>query len=240
MTGDAARFYDDYWRSRDVPRTRARSESRAALAIALLRRHPPAGAAPRDGSLRLLELGCGPGFALERFAAAGFDARGIDVSPEAVAAARARGLRVEAAGLGDPLPPGPHDVIALLEVLEHLVDPLAVLSRARLVLAPGGRLLVSLPNELHLLRRLAVLAGRPGFGGHDDPHLRHFDDHHARRLFAAADLRVIARASDPLAPPRRRALRALLRPAARLLPGLLAISNVYLLEPRDGAGAVEL
>src|SRR5207244_9581953 len=48
-----------------------------------------------------------------------------------------------------PLAPGSLDCILYGDVLEHLVDPGAVLTRHRRLLAPGGLLLCSLPNAQH-------------------------------------------------------------------------------------------
>lgn len=233
---------DRFWEAEDHERAAARSAERADLALGLLAR---AGIAP----CRLLDAGCGPGWTLERFAAAGFDARGADASPAAVALARGRGLAAETLDLERDAIPGRFPLIAAFEVLEHLRDPLATLGKLAAALEPGGRLLVSLPNEFHLARRLAVLAGcawirgdRPGaawaghrtFGGHDDPHLRHFTPALAERLFAAAGLAVIGRAFAGLAPPRRKALAGLSRRLAALRPSLFAIAGVFLLAPSDG------
>jgi SAM-dependent methyltransferase len=42
---------------------------------------------------------------------------------------------------------GPFDVITMWHVLEHLPDPMAALERSHELLAPGGRLIVSVPNN---------------------------------------------------------------------------------------------
>ena len=229
---DAARRYDEYWRVRDVEPARARSEGRALLALELLRTLPDLSPGT-DRRPRLLELGCGPGWALEKFAAAGYEARGVEISPVAVEAARSRGLEVEEKNIEGGLPGGEWEVLAFLEVLEHLVNPLSVLRDAKSLLAAGGCMVVSLPNEFHLLRRLAVLFGRARFGGHDDPHLHHFDGHLARRLLMDAGQTILGRRSDSLVPARRPFLKCLSRPWASLFPGLFALSNVYLLRPAE-------
>ena len=230
--------YDRYWLERDVERTRARSRARAALALRLLTR------AGRTGG-RLLEVGCGPGWALDVFRAAGYDASGVDVSREAAERARERGLRVLVGDLERWAVGGPGamrelgtqdglidaEVLVALEVLEHLVDPLGVLTALSTGLAAGSHLVVSLPNEFHLLRRLQILAGCVSFGGHRDPHLRYFDERKARSLFAEAGLRVLARLDDSLVPPRARLSRALARPLVAVAPRLLSLSHVFLLTP---------
>ncbi len=42
---------------------------------------------------------------------------------------------------------GPFDVVTMWHVLEHLPEPVAALERAAELLAPGGRLIVSVPNN---------------------------------------------------------------------------------------------
>ena len=221
-----SRDYDRYWQERDLERARARSQARARLALRLL-----SDARGEKRGRRLLEVGCGPGWALEVFRESGYDVRGVDISPRAVEMGSRRGLEMETLNLELDEIPGGYDVVVALEVLEHLVNPLQVLEKLKAALVRGGHLVVSLPNEFHLGRRLSVLCGRPGFGGHDDPHLRFFDEVHARRLFAASGLRVLERLSDSIAPPRWRLLKNLSRALVRVLPGPLALAHLFLLEP---------
>jgi len=235
MAVDAARYYDQYWAERDGRRTEARSRERARAAVELFRGEGVA-------SGRLLDAGCGPGYSLDEFRAAGFDAIGVDASASAVESARARGhdartvdleagSSLAAAGLAAPFAG-----IAALEVLEHLVDPLRVLTTLAPLLAPAGRLVVSLPNEVALPARLRVLAGRLPFGGHDDPHIRHFDRRSARRLIAASGLRLLGQRSVNVLPPRWGALRAATLPLVNLWPGAFAIATLYLLAPATAGG----
>jgi 2-polyprenyl-3-methyl-5-hydroxy-6-metoxy-1,4-benzoquinol methylase len=235
MAIDAKTVYDRYWAARDRARSEPRSRERAGIAIGLL----------RDAGIsrgRLVDLGCGPGWTLDAFRAAGFDARGVDGSSVAVEEARARGLDALLLDLEDAdqgslrcATGDGFDAVLLLEVLEHLADPLAVLRKARGLLAPGGLMVVSLPNEIALPARLSILAGRLPFGGHDDPHVRHFDRRRARRLFADAGLRILASEPVSIVPPRMRVLRSLLGPATRLAPGCFALAIVHLVREEEHA-----
>ncbi len=241
---DSAKRYDEYWRERDEIRSRARSRSRAFLALRLLEK---VGMSPGDPATvpapSLYEIGCGPGWALEVFREAGFDVRGCDVSPEAVGRARELGLEVrcrdieEAEQGEDPAEEG-SDVLVALEVLEHLKEPLPVLKEMSARAAPGGSLVISLPNENHLLSRLLRLLGRPERGGEGDPHLHHFDRPAALRLFKDAGLRVLDRFDDSIAPPRMPMVRWLLSPLLVLMPGLFSLAHVFLLKAgREGQAA---
>lgn len=61
---------------------------------------------------------------------------------------RACGIQATATAL--PLPKHSVDVLLATEVIEHLVDPLALLDEVRRVLSPQGLLILSTPNPLSL------------------------------------------------------------------------------------------
>ena len=122
--------------------------------------------------------------------------------------------------------PGPSMPSVVLEVLEHLVDPEAAVGRILARLAPGGSLVLSLPNEFHAVRRISILAGREPFGGHDDPHVRHFGRRSVRRFAAACGLRIVASRVTSIVPPGWGILSGAGRVLARALPRLFALSFV--------------
>jgi 2-polyprenyl-3-methyl-5-hydroxy-6-metoxy-1,4-benzoquinol methylase len=85
------------------------------------------------------------------------------------------------------------DWLLLLDVLEHLLDPLAVLKRCSSLLAPDGRVLISIPNVAHTSVRVQLLRGHFEYtetGLLDRTHLRFFDQDSVRELLAAADLDI--------------------------------------------------
>jgi SAM-dependent methyltransferase len=103
---------------------------------------------------RLLEVGCAYGFFLEE-AARLYEAVGIDVSEHAVARARAQGLDARVGTIeGAGLPDAHFDAVAILETIEHLPSPFAVLSQAARVSRPGAALVVSTGDIDSLLGRL--------------------------------------------------------------------------------------
>lgn len=85
------------------------------------------------------------------------------------------------------------DAVLLLDVLEHLHDPLAVLRNVTRVVGEHGRLILSIPNVAHAAVRLALLSGRFQYtelGLLDRTHVRFFDKPAVDQLLADADMVV--------------------------------------------------
>lgn len=109
-------------------------------------------ALPARGAV--LEFGCGAGRNLEALGRARPELRrvGIDVSRTALARAAARMPEVELRRADDPDGPipaddGEFDAVLVLDVLEHLADPVHALAELRRVLKPGGALHLQVPCE---------------------------------------------------------------------------------------------
>jgi SAM-dependent methyltransferase len=82
---------------------------------------------------------------------------------------------------------GPFDAITMWHVLEHLPEPLAALERAAELLAPGGRLVVSVPNNDSWQARL----GGDDWLHLDIPrHIYHFTPGSLSQLVERAGFRV--------------------------------------------------
>ncbi len=56
-------------------------------------------------------------------------------------------------------PDGPFDAIVMFNVLEHLVDPVAILTRAKSWLTPQGKIHILVPNAFSFHRRLGRAMG---------------------------------------------------------------------------------
>ena len=99
-----------------------------------------------DRTYRIVDVGCGPGFFLEKLARFG-SVKGIDPSAAALAYARQRGAAVAQGALPDQLPCAAdwYDVVTLLDVLEHVEDDLRALRELHRILKYRGVLLCAVP-----------------------------------------------------------------------------------------------
>lgn len=102
----------------------------------------------RQPPARILELGSAHGGFVSMLRWAGYDATGLDLSPEIVAGAR---LRFDVPILQGPveaqdIPPGSLDVIVLMDVLEHLGDPKATLRHCAGLLKADGLFFLQTPQ----------------------------------------------------------------------------------------------
>jgi len=106
---------------------------------------------------RLFDVGCGRGDLLASFAERGWSVEGCDLSDTAVTVCGERGFRVRHGALPEvatDVEPEAFDVVVYRHALEHVNDPVRDLELARRLLAPGGTVLISMPNWDSWQRRL--------------------------------------------------------------------------------------
>ncbi len=132
---------------------------------------------PKSGPLRILEVGAGTGSNLELLQGFGqVDAIEPDDGARAFAEARS-GLKLKGGYLPDvPIDDGAYDLIVLLDVLEHIPDDVGALAYLKAKLAPGGKLLLTVPGAPWM------------WSAHDVAH------HHQRR-YTTAQLRGVVGAA---------------------------------------------
>lgn len=108
----------------------------------------------------VLELGSGIGTNLGVFAPNN-RVQGVEGMGEAVLESKARGIIAIQADLEEPLalPSNSADWVLCIDVLEHLMNPVACLESARRLLRADGRLIVNVPNHFDWRGRMRVLFG---------------------------------------------------------------------------------
>lgn len=158
----------------------------------------------------VLDIGCADGSLSKHLLERGCHIVGVDLDPAALEVAAQvlhdvrrvdlmNDLETQLLSIMEARSGQTFDVIIALDVLEHLIDPIAVLrSLVDTCLAPHGRVVVSLPNISHGAVRLALLEGqfdyRPA-GLLDNTHLRFFTRDSAHALLDAASLQPIVQIS---------------------------------------------
>ena len=185
---------------------------------------------------RVLDVGCAEGYLARVLAQRGSTVVGLEADPRAAALAREACAVVVVGDAEDPAVrarlAGPFDRILFGDVLEHLRAPDDVLRWAAALLAPDGRIVVSLPNIAHWTGRRELLRGRFPQADHglfDRTHLRFFTRATAHALVARAGLEVDAEAFAGAPLPLESRLPALARLRAPLVaraPELLALQIV--------------
>ncbi|MFM2310348.1 MAG: hypothetical protein RLY87_2470 [Chloroflexota bacterium] len=112
---------------------------------------------------RVLEIGVNPGQFTEMLVEAGYEVYGTDIFPEHRAEVWQRlGVEVRRWNIDieePPYPAGFFDIIVFSEVIEHLANPpLAALEQFATMLAPGGHVVISTPNQFYFKSRMRTLA----------------------------------------------------------------------------------
>jgi len=160
-----------------------------------LERHVPGH--PRS----LVDIGCGIGEFIASASAAGWTTIGLEPSREAAAYGVERGRAIACATLEGYLaqggPPALPNAAVLKDVLEHVLDPMALLRLIHGMLAPEGALVIRVPNDFNPLQELArsSLNLRPWWIAVPD-HINYFDHASIRRFVEAAGFRVAEQWAD--------------------------------------------
>jgi 2-polyprenyl-3-methyl-5-hydroxy-6-metoxy-1,4-benzoquinol methylase len=158
-----------------------------AAALIYRRDIRPALPAARLGPL--MDIGCGQGGLVRLLLADGYDAEGIDISPEQVALARRSGLRrIRQGDYREILREcaGQFAAVTAIDVLEHLTNDevLVTFDAVASALMPGGIFIARVPNAVS------------PFGGHirygDLTHESWFTARSVRQVAAAADFGSVA------------------------------------------------
>jgi SAM-dependent methyltransferase len=190
-------------------------------------------AARATAGKRLLDIGAHAGRFMHLARMAGWEPEGIELNPRTAAFAAARtGLPVHSVNVERLVFSGQrYGAVTLIDVLEHVPDPVTLLSRVHDALAPGGWVVVKVPSgpaqrQKEQMRARLRKGYRPRLAD-NLVHVNHFSPASLRKGLERAGLRHVAlEIGPPELPPAQRALTALsnrarrsLYRAARVLPG---------------------
>ena len=114
--------------------------AREAIILETLRRSEPPG-----GWGTVLDVGCGDGLFFDRLSELG-EVDGIEPDGAFVSDTGRHRQRIHLAPFDEHFRPGKtYSLVLMLDVLEHLPDPVAALGHALALLGPGGALLITVP-----------------------------------------------------------------------------------------------
>jgi SAM-dependent methyltransferase len=104
---------------------------------------------------RLVDVGAGSGVLVREAQRRGYQAEGVDPSRRLCERAAAKGARVHLGVLPHPALTPPYDAATLIDVIEHVADPVALLTNVRDLLARDGVGVVVTPDLDSLAARAA-------------------------------------------------------------------------------------
>lgn len=118
-----------WWRAREATITR------------VLRRH-----SPPTGWRTVLDVGCGDGLLFDRLSEIAEQVEGVEPDTRLLDPDGFHRDRIHVTPFDDSFQPGKrYDLILMLDVVEHLPEPVEALRHARRLLAPGGFLVITVP-----------------------------------------------------------------------------------------------
>ncbi len=152
---------------------------------------------------RLLDIGAHAGRFIQMARGAGWQPEGIELNPRTAAFAAARtALPVHSANVETLVLSGRrYGAVTLIDVLEHIPHPIALLSKVRDAIEPGGWVVVKVPSgpaqrRKERMRALLRRGYRPRLAD-NLVHVNHFSPASLRQGLERAGLREIAVAVGP-------------------------------------------
>lgn len=153
------------------------------------------------GPGRLLDVACGSGMFLALAEQHGWEVSGVEISPalSTMCKKNTRACIYTAPFEAAELPPASFDVITFWDIIEHVLDPVAFIAKARSLLKPGGMVLFCTPDEESLLANVgrtlyrisASRLGYPALALHPRFHTFFFSRSSLSRLLQQQGLQVI-------------------------------------------------
>jgi SAM-dependent methyltransferase len=166
------------------------NETLHADVFATIRDHAP--------SNRVLDAGCGTGELLRYLTAQNISAEGFEPSEEAAQCAVNMGLKVSCRTIKQYLAAyrqasrEPFAAVTMMNVLEHVRDPISFLQDARELLMPGGILIVRVPNDFTEIQAAAhaKVGGRQWWVAIPD-HINYFNVTSLSRVYESLGFAVV-------------------------------------------------
>ena len=153
---------------------------------------------------RFLDIGCGEGFLLDAALTAGWDIAGVDFSIDQM-----KRLNPELSDFAKAISPMDYldlcindgkkfDIIALQNVIEHVIDPSLLMKKVKSILSENGILFAQIPNDFSDLQTLIFDMNFTDKKYWVSPpqHLHYFNDKNFETFVTAMEFRIVDSMGD--------------------------------------------
>ncbi|MBT1075039.1 class I SAM-dependent methyltransferase [Geobacter grbiciae] len=138
---------------------------------------------------RLLEVGCSVGFFLEEAKRAGFSVNGVELNEKAATLSKGKDFDVRNCMLREAgFPSHEFDVVVMSHVLEHIQDLREFLADIKVLLRPGGKVIVSQPTPDGIVPKMQK---KKWYGWVPNEHVWHFTPKTLSLVFAENGFDVV-------------------------------------------------
>lgn len=108
--------------------------------------------------IKVLDMGCGYGSVSSEFIKAGCEVYGMEINKKCFPELEKKGFKIIEHDFSQPFKSTQSfDLVLLLDVLEHVFNPLAMLKWVPNLLSENGRIIISVPLYFDLIDRLRIL-----------------------------------------------------------------------------------
>ncbi|HIH26256.1 class I SAM-dependent methyltransferase [Candidatus Woesearchaeota archaeon] len=157
---------------------------------------------------KILDIGCFTGYLMDRLKKNNNDVFGVDISKNAVALAKKKGLRCYHGDIDNGLRfnDKSFDIIVMGEIIEHIFDTDKVIKEISRMLKDNGEVIITTPNIACLNRRIRLFLGKNPYIDigvlNDDNkttasgHIRYFTFHNLKILLERNGFKVNESTSD--------------------------------------------
>jgi 2-polyprenyl-3-methyl-5-hydroxy-6-metoxy-1,4-benzoquinol methylase len=109
------------------------------------------------GNEKIIDIGCGHGGVSSELIKRGFEVYGVEINDEAIISLKEKGFKVFKKDINKPLHiEEKFDIVLILDVLEHLFDPLFLLNEGKKITKQGGAIIINVPLYFDILDRFKI------------------------------------------------------------------------------------